>query len=42
MRRLATNVVKIYDPGWGMADARRNATYEPNYLRGLFGKMFVK
>ena len=30
MRRLAKNVVKTYDPGRGMADARRNATYEPN------------
>ena len=42
IRRLALNVVKTYDPGRGMADARRSATYEPKYLRGLLGKMFVK
>lgn len=42
IRRLAVNVVKTYNPGRGMADARRSATYEPKYLRGLLGKMFVK
>ena len=42
IRRLAINVIKTCDPSRGIADARRNATYEPNYLRGLLGKMFVK
>lgn len=42
IRRLATNIVSTYDPGRGMADARRNATYAPDYLRGLLGKVFVK
>jgi predicted transposase YbfD/YdcC len=42
IRRLAANIVNIYDTGGGMADARRNATYAPEYLRGLLGKVFVK
>ncbi len=42
IRRLATNVIKTFDPNRGVADARRNATFEPNYLRGLLGRMFVK
>ena len=42
IRRLAINVIKTCDPNRGIADARRNATYEPNYLRGILGKMFVK
>ena len=42
IRRLASNVIKTFDPGRGIADARRNATFEPKYLRGLLGKMFVK
>lgn len=42
IRRLATNIIKIFDPKRGMADARRNATYSPEYLRGLLGKVFVK
>ena len=42
IRRLAANVIRTFDPNRGITDARRNATYEPNYLRGLLGKMFVK
>lgn len=42
IRRLAANVIRTFDPNRGIADARRNATYEPNYLRGLLGKMFIK
>lgn len=42
IRRLAMNVIRTFDPTRGIADARRNATYEPNYLKGLLGKMFVK
>ncbi len=42
IRRLATNIIKTCDPTRGIADARRNATYEPNYLRGLLGKLFIK
>ena len=41
IRRLAANVVKTFDPKRGMADARRNATYEPLYLTGLLGKLFM-
>lgn len=42
IRRLAMNVIRTFDPGRSIADARRNATYAPDYLRGLLGKMFVK
>ena len=42
IRRLAANVVKAFDPKRGMTDARRNATYEPLYLTGLLGKLFIK
>jgi len=40
-RRLSMNVIKIADPDRGFADARRFCTYEPKYLRGILGKMFV-
>jgi predicted transposase YbfD/YdcC len=42
IRRLAGNIIHMYDPGRGVASARRCAAYEPNYLRGLLGKVFVK
>ena len=42
IRRLAGNIIKNFDPERGMADARRKATHEPDYLRGLLGKVFVK
>jgi len=42
IRRLATNIIRTFDPERGIADARRNATYEPKYLRGLLNKVFVK
>lgn len=42
IRRLASNIIKTFDPGRGVADARRNATYEPKYLRGLLGRVFIK
>lgn len=40
-RRLSMNVIKIADPDRGFADARRFCTYEPKYLRGILGKIFV-
>jgi predicted transposase YbfD/YdcC len=40
MRRFAANVIKTYDPNRGMASARRGSTHEPNYLRGLLGRLF--
>ncbi|WP_255350928.1 ISAs1 family transposase [Neochlamydia sp. TUME1] len=42
IRRLATNIIRTMDSGRGITDARRNATYAPNYLRGLLGKVFIK
>ena len=42
IRRLAGNIIHMYDPDRGVANARRCATHEPNYLRGLLGKVFVK
>jgi hypothetical protein len=41
-RRLAMNIVATVDPKRGMADARRNATYEPAYLRGLLSRLFTE
>ncbi len=42
IRRLAGNIIKIFDPNRGVTDARRCATYEPTYLRGLLARVFVK
>lgn len=42
IRRLSLNIVNTQDPGRGMSDARRGAAYEPDYLRGLLAKVFVK
>lgn len=39
--RLSMNVIKKAGPGSGFADARRFCTYEPKYLRGILGKVFV-
>jgi predicted transposase YbfD/YdcC len=41
IRRLAANVIKMFDPDRGAANARRCATHEPAYLRGLLGKIFI-
>jgi predicted transposase YbfD/YdcC len=41
-RRLAMNIVKTLDPKRGMADARRNAMYEPAYLQGLISRLFTR
>lgn len=40
LRRFAMNIIKTVDPNRGIADARRNATFEPNYLRGLLSRLF--
>lgn len=40
-RRLSMNIIKIADPDRGFADARRICMYEPKYLRGILGKIFV-
>ena len=42
LRRLSMNVIKTFDPGRGITDARRNATYEPAYLSGLLSRLFAK
>lgn len=42
IRRLAGNVIKMFDPKCGMTSARRCATYEPKYLRGLLARVFIK
>ena len=42
IRRISANIIRIFDPGRGVADAKRCATYEPNYLMGLLAKVFVK
>lgn len=42
IRRIATNVIKIYDSDRGLRDTRRCAKYRPAYLRGLLAKVFLK
>lgn len=42
IRRLAGNVIKMFDGKCGATTARRCATHEPAYLRGLLAKVFVK
>jgi len=42
LRRISMNIIKTFDPQRGLADARRNATYEPSYLRGLLSRLFAK
>lgn len=41
-RRLAMNVIKTVDPSRGFATARKCCAFEPNYLRGVLGKVFVR
>lgn len=40
-RRLSMNIIKTADPVRGFADARKCCTYEPKYLRGILGKVFM-
>lgn len=42
LRRITMNIIKTIDPLRGMADARRCATYEPAYLRGILSRLFVR
>lgn len=42
LRRLCVNLLKIFDPNRGIADARRSATYAPTYLAGLLSRLFTK
>ncbi len=42
IRRLAGNVIRMFDPNRGITNARRCATYEPAYLSGLLARVFVK
>jgi predicted transposase YbfD/YdcC len=42
VRRLAMNIVNLFDPSAGMAAARRFATHEPEYLKGMLIKVFSK
>ncbi len=42
VRRLVMNMVNLFDPSTGLAAARRFATHEPEYLKGLLIKVFTK
>jgi hypothetical protein len=42
LRRLCMNIIKLFDPQRGLADARRSCCYEPAYLQGLLFRMFSK
>jgi predicted transposase YbfD/YdcC len=41
-RRLSMNIIKIVHPEQGLALARKCCAYEPQYLRGVLGKIFMK
>jgi len=41
-RRVSMNIIKTVDPDRGFATARKCCTYEPKYLRGILGKIFVR
>lgn len=40
IRRIVMNMVSIFDPSTGLATARRFATHEPEYLKGMLIKVF--
>lgn len=42
VRRLVMNMVSLFDPSVGLAAARRFATHEPEYLKGMLAKVFGK
>lgn len=42
LRRITMNIIKTIDPTRGVADARRSATYEPAYLRGILARLFIR
>lgn len=42
LRRLTMNIIKTIDPKRGLADARRSAAFDPNYMRGILSKLFTK
>jgi len=41
-RRLSMNIIKTIDPVRGFTAARKCCTYEPKYLRGILGKIFMR
>jgi predicted transposase YbfD/YdcC len=40
--RLAMNIVKLFDSGTGLADARRFGCWDERYLEGLLANLFIK
>jgi predicted transposase YbfD/YdcC len=42
IRRLVMNMVNLFDPSTGLAAARRFATHESEYLKGILIKVFGK
>lgn len=42
VRRLAMNIVNVFDTSSGLATARRFATHQPEYLKGLLVRVFKK
>ncbi len=42
VRRLVMNMVNLFDPSVGLAAARRFATHESEYLKGMLIKVFGK
>lgn len=42
VRRLVMNMVNLFDASTGLAAARKFATHEPEYLKGMLIKVFTK
>lgn len=40
IRRLVMNMVNVFCPSIGLSGARRFATHEPEYLKGILAKIF--
>lgn len=41
-RRLAMNIIRCFDPGTGIAEARRTCCHSQDYLQGVLTRLFVK
>jgi predicted transposase YbfD/YdcC len=42
IKRLTMNIIRKFDPTRGITEARRCATFVPEYLTGLLGKIFLR
>jgi len=42
MTRLGMNLIRLFDPKIGLADARRFGCWDERYIEGLMAKLFIK